>query len=154
MNCPIFGVGTLRIAGAVCAIVLGGASALAETASTAAVYDTRSPLAVVQAYAAAANRGDLESFLAFYAPDIRKYRFPGTLAAEGIDHMREVYTRSFAEKKGIQVEIVAALTLGDKVVCRDHVTGLPAGKTADELTAYQVKDGHITNIVYLGKIEQ
>jgi hypothetical protein len=41
------------------------------------------------------------------------------------------------------------ITLGDKVMVRDRVTGLPDGRTADELTLYQVENGRITNIVYV-----
>ena len=39
--------------------------------------------------------------------------------------------------------------LGDKVMVHDRVTGRPDGKTADELTVYEVRDGKITNIVYV-----
>lgn len=114
--------------------------------------ESKTPLEVVRAYADAANRGDLEAFLMLYAPNIRKFKFPDTKVSEGLQHMRDVYTRSFAEKKGIHVEIVSALALGDKVVCHDHVTGLPHGETADELTVYQVEHGLITNIVYVDKV--
>lgn len=111
------------------------------------------PLEVVQAYVAAANRNDLDAFIALYAPDIAKYKFPATLASQGREHMREVYARSFAQKRGLHVEVVSMVALGDKVVSRDHVTGLPDGKSADELTVYQVENGLITNIVYLGQEE-
>jgi hypothetical protein len=108
-----------------------------------------SPEAVVRAYTEAANRHDLEAFLSHYAPTIRKYRFPGQLASEGIEHNRRAYTRSFRERSDIRVEIVEMITLGDKVMVRDRVTGLPDGRTADELTLYQVENGRITNIVYV-----
>jgi len=114
---------------------------------------TPTPMQVVQRYVDAANHGDLEAFLALYAPDIRKFRFPGTPASQGSEHMREIYTRSFAEKRGIHVEIVKAIILGDKVACQDHVIGLPDGKSADELTVYQVQNGLITNMVYVDKLE-
>lgn len=39
--------------------------------------------------------------------------------------------------------------MADKVVVHDRVTGRPDGKTADEITVYQVQDGRITNIVYV-----
>jgi hypothetical protein len=110
------------------------------------------PEAVVRAYTEAANRHDLEAFLALYAPDIRKYRFPGELASEGLEHARAAYTKSFAEKSDIKVEIVEMITLGDKVVSHDRVTGRPDGKIADELTVYQVKDGRIANIVYVDQV--
>ncbi len=97
----------------------------------------------------AANDGDLEKFLAQYAPGIPKYRFPGELASEGIEHNREVYTRAFATYPDLEVEILELMTLEDIVVVHDRVTGRADGKTADEVTVYEVKDGLITNIVYV-----
>ncbi|WP_158266418.1 hypothetical protein [Allosphingosinicella deserti] len=44
------------------------------------------------------------------------------------------------------------MTLGDKVVVHDRVTGLAGGKTVDEITAYQVENGLITNIVDIERI--
>ena len=108
-----------------------------------------SPEAVVRAYTDAANRHDLEAFLALYAPDIRKFRFPGELASSGIEHNRQVYTKSFAQKSEIKVEILELIALGDKVMVHDRVTGRPDSKIADELTIYQVQNGKITNIVYV-----
>jgi hypothetical protein len=110
---------------------------------------TLSPEAVVRAYTDAANRHDLDAFLALYAPDIRKFRFPGELASSGIEHNRQVYAKSFAEKSQIKIENVQLITLGDKVIAHDRVIGRPDGKTADELTIYQVQNGKITNIVYV-----
>lgn len=108
-----------------------------------------SPEAVVRAYTDAANRHDLDAFLALYAPDIRKFRFPGELTSSGIEHNRQVYTKSFAQKSQIKIENVQLITLGDKVIAQDRVTGRPDGKIADELTIYQVQNGKITNIVYV-----
>lgn len=126
----------------------------AQAKNAASALDAKStPMAVVQAYVDAANRNDLEGFLALYAPGIAKYRFPATPASQGIAHMREVYSRSFAKKQGLHVEVVSMVSLGDKVVSRDHVTGLPDGESADELTIYQVENGLITNIVYVDKEE-
>jgi len=122
---------------------------LTLAAHAAAAEPAPAPEAIVRAYTDAANRHDLEAFLALYAPDIRKYRFPGDLASEGIDHARAVYTKSFAEKSDIKVEIVELIALGDKVMVHDRVTGRPDGKVADELTVYQMKDGRIANITYV-----
>jgi hypothetical protein len=93
-----------------------------------------SPEAVVRAYTDAANHHDLEGFLTLYAPDIRKFRFPGELASSGIEHNRQLYTKSFAEKSQIKVEILELTALADKVMVRDRVTGRPDNKTADEFT--------------------
>lgn len=112
----------------------------------------RSPTEVIQAYVEAANRNDLEAFLALYSPNIKKYRFPATFASEGIEHMRKVYTKSFAQKSGIKVQIRSMIAMGDKVICYDHVTGLPNGEEAEEMVVYQVENGLITTIVYVERL--
>jgi len=109
----------------------------------------RSAEEVVRAYTQAANDGDLEKFLAQYAPGIRKYRFPGELASEGLEHNRQVYTKAFASYPDLHVEILDLFALDEMVVAHDRVTGRPDGKTADEITVYEVKDGLITRIEYV-----
>lgn len=124
---------------------------LAIAVPFAASAAPKDPEAVVRAYAEAATRHDLEGLLALYAPDIRKYRFPGELASQGVEHNREVYIRDFADNPDLKVRIVQTIALGDKVVSRDQVTGLADGKTSDEIAVYQVRDGQITDIVYVAR---
>lgn len=130
--------------------VLGLAAVLlASSAAAQQAPQQRTPEEVVRAYNDAANRHDLEAFLALYDANIRKYRFPGELASEGIEHNRAIYVKSFAAKPDIVVETVEMITLGDKVMVHDRVRGLPDGKVSDELTVYQVAGGKIVNIVYV-----
>ncbi|MDH5831532.1 nuclear transport factor 2 family protein [Luteimonas sp. M1R5S18] len=112
------------------------------------------PEAVVRAYADAASRNALEEFLALYHPQIRKYRFPGELASEGLAHNRRVYERSFAQNPDLRVDVVQLIAVGDKVAVHDRVTGLASGETVDELTVYEVEDGRIVNIVYVERLPQ
>lgn len=130
-------------------ILMIGVLGVAAWTASAGDLASRSPEEVVRAYTQAANDGDLEKFLAQYAPTIRKYRFPGELASEGIEHNRKVYTKSFASYPDLKVEILDLIAMDDMVVVHDRVTGRPDGKTADEVTVYQVVDGLITNIVYV-----
>jgi hypothetical protein len=120
-------------------------STIAQSATPAAA----TPEEVVRAYTDAANRHDLEAFLALYAPTIRKFRFPGEMTSEGMEHNRDVYTKSFAAAPALKIENIRMIALGDKVVVHDRVTGRADGKIADEVTVYQVQDGRITNIVYV-----
>lgn len=120
--------------------------------SGAMAQTSADPEAVVRAYTDAANRGDLERFLGLYDPAIRKYRFPGQLSSEGIEHNRRSYAKSFAANPDLHVEIVDLIRLGDKVMVHDRVTGLANGQTSDELTVYQVENGRITNIMYVERI--
>lgn len=112
------------------------------------------PEDVVRAYTDAANEGDLDRFLSLYDPSIRKFRFPGQMTSEGIDHNRQSYARSFAANPDLHVEILELIRLGDKVMVHDRVTGLANGTTSDELTVYQVENGRITNILYVERISR
>lgn len=123
--------------------------ALTLAALPAAKAAPPTPEEVVRAYADAASRRDVDALLALYAPDVRKYRFPGMLASEGREQNREKYLANFAKNPNLQVSIVSLTVLGDKVICHDRVTGLGQGNTAEELVVYQVKDGLISDIVYV-----
>lgn len=126
------------------------ALAMIGTLSLAATPPT--PEEVVRAYADAATRHDVEALLALYATDVHKFRFPGTATSEGREYNRERYKKNFAENPDLKVKIVDLMVLGDKVVCRDLVTGLASGKTSEELTVYQVTEGQISNIVYVERL--
>jgi hypothetical protein len=135
--------------------VLTSAALLALAFAGAAPAQTPiDPEAVVRAYTDAANRGDLDAFLNLYDPKIRKYRFPGELTSEGIEHNRAAYEKSFAANPKLHVEILKLIKLGDKVMVHDRVTGLASGKTSDELTVYQVANGRITNMVYVERVAE
>jgi hypothetical protein len=122
------------------------------SASLASAQTSADPEAVVRAYTDAANKGDLERFLSLYDPTIRKFRFPGQISSEGIEHNRKTYAKSFAANPDLKVEIVDLIHLGDKVMVHDRVTGLASGQTSEELTVYQVANGRITNIMYVERL--
>jgi hypothetical protein len=125
------------------------AACILATFGTVAQAAPSTPEEVVQAYVEAANRHDVDTLLALYAPDVHKYRFPGNLTSEGRESNREKYRRNFAENPDLKVEILDMTVIADKVVSHDVVTGLASGKTSEEITVYQVQDGHISNIVYV-----
>lgn len=124
------------------------ACTLALFAATAQAAPS-SPEDVVRAYAEAANRHDVEALLALYAPDVRKYGFPGTLSSQGRESNREKYKRNFAENPDLNVKILEMTSVANKVVSHDLVSGLASGKLSEEITVYQVDGGQITNIVYV-----
>ena len=125
---------------AACILLFAGAAVQAAPST---------PEEVVRAYAEAANRHDVEAVLALYAPDVHKYRFPGTLTSEGRESNRDKYKRNFAENPDLKVKILDLSVVADKVVSHDLVTGLASGKTSEEITVYQVEGGQISNIVYV-----
>jgi hypothetical protein len=123
------------------------------------------PEQVVRAYAQAFNDFDLAAFLALQSPTIRKFTRAELVASggpaaagtfvvttSGRDEVARKYERIFASTpRSVRVEVVSDFALDDIVVSRDRVSGFPDGHVADELTLYQVRDGLIQNIWYLGR---
>ncbi len=82
----------------------------------------------MRAYTEAANRHDLEAFLALYAPGIRKFRFPGELTSEGSSTIGPCTPAQFSAAPDLKIEILELFAVGDKVVVHDRVTGRPGWK--------------------------
>jgi hypothetical protein len=124
--------------------------------SFALASDDAAPETIVRAYATTWNAGDLDGFLALQDPDIQKYlRDDQTsafkLTTSGREAVRQKYAPLFAKASRVKVEIVSVTTLGEIVVTRDHVTNDSEGYVSNELTMYQVRNGKIVNIWYLGR---
>jgi hypothetical protein len=111
---------------------------------------------VVRDYAATWNSGDSRGFFALQDPDIRKFTRDAVnsgfrLTTAGLDEVKRKYAPLFARAARVSVEIVSLTALGEIVVTRDHVTDPADGHVAKEMTMYQVRDGRIVNIWYLGR---
>ena len=118
--------------------------------------DLRTPERVVRDYAATWNANDPAGFFALQAPDIRKFALDAAtsefkLTTSGLDAVKQKYTPLFAKPSRVTVEIVSLTTLGEMVVTRDHVTNDAENYVSNEMTMYQVRDGRIINIWYLGR---
>jgi hypothetical protein len=118
--------------------------------------DPATPEQVVRNYAATWNAGDEAGFFALQDDGIHKFaRDAATsefnLTTAGIDDVKLKYRPLFAKRARVNVEIVSLTTLGEIVVTRDHVTNPAENYAADEMTMYQVHDGRIVSIWYLGR---
>lgn len=116
-----------------------------------------SPERIVREYAATWNSGDLDAFLALQSPNVRKYRRADAtsefqLTTTGRDKVRQKYQPLFAKTPRVRVEILSMTSLGEIVVTRDQVSGAADGHVSHELTMYQVREGLIHNIWYLGRV--
>jgi hypothetical protein len=118
--------------------------------------DTPTAEQVVRDYAATWNANDPSGFFALQAPDIHKFALDAAtsefrLTTSGLDAVKQKYAPLFAKPSRVNVEIVSLTTLGDMVVTRDHVTNEAEKYVSNEMTMYQVRDGKIVNIWYLGR---
>jgi hypothetical protein len=135
------------------------ALSLSLSFSLARAADPVTPEQVVRNYAATWNAGDDTGFFALQDADIHKFaRDAATsefkLTTSGLDAVKLKYRPLFAKTSRVQVEIRSLTTLGEIVATRDHVTNPQEGYVADEMTLYQVHDGKIVNMWYLGREQQ
>lgn len=122
----------------------------------AAAGEVATPEQVVREYAATWNAGDEAGFFALQDAGIHKFaRDAATsgfnLTTAGIDDVKIKYRPLFARRSRVTVQIVSLTTLGEIVVTRDLVTNAAENYAANEMTMYQVHDGKIVNIWYLGR---
>lgn len=104
--------------------------------------------AVVQKQLEAYNVRDLEAFLALMADDcIAKDAVTGAVMAEGKEQLRQRYESRF--KTAVHSELLGRLCLGDVVVDREIITGLPDGAVADCLATYHCKAGKIVRMEFV-----
>ena len=119
--------------------------------------DAPSPEQVVRDYAATWNSNDPAGFFALQASDIHKFALDATtaefkLTTSGLEVVKQKYAPLFAKPSRVHVEIASLTTLGEIVVMRDHVTNDAEKYVSNEMTMYQVRDGRIINIWYLGRV--
>ena len=111
---------------------------------------------VVREYAATWNAGDEKGFFALQDSNIHKFaRDAATsefrLTTTGLDAVKQKYQPLFAKTSRVTVEIMSLTTLGEIVVTRDRSTNPAENYVANEMTMYQVRDGRIINLWYLGR---
>ena len=142
-------------------IVECGIAALWHVAQTL----TDDPVAVVQSegvireLVAANNAGQVERFLAVFAPSVRLFRSSDDPHAIGdrpskyngdAEGRRQVFLQMFAKGAPADVEILDMITVGDLVVSRDVAT-LPNGRIVDGVSIYRIREGRITHDWYVSE---
>jgi putative hydrolase of HD superfamily len=104
--------------------------------------------AVVQKQLEAYNARDIDAFMALMSDDcIAKDAVTGAVMAHGKEQLRERYTSRF--KTAVHSELLGRLCLGDVVVDREIITGLPDGAMADCLATYHCQAGKITRMEFV-----
>ena len=129
---------------------------LGLVAQSSHAVDARTAEQVVRDYAATWNAGDQAGFYALQDPDIHKFARDAVtsefkLTTSGLDVVKQKYAPLFAKTSRVKVEIMSLTTLGEIVVTRDQSTNTDEEYIANEMTMYQVHDGKIVNIWYLGR---
>jgi hypothetical protein len=104
------------------------------------------PATVIQRQVAAYNAHDADAFASTYATDAQVFNHPSELLESGRDEIRASYAAFFAQAPNVRAEILETMTMGNYVVTRERIAGLPDARTVDGIVIYRVEDGLIGRV--------
>jgi imidazolonepropionase-like amidohydrolase len=109
------------------------------------------PKAMAQKQLNAYNAHNLKAFLNCYSDSVKVYNFPDHLQYTGIDKMRKTYKRFFKQMPNVHCKLANRITLGNYVIDRERIAGLPNGKIMNATAIYEVKDGKICKVWFMNE---
>lgn len=111
------------------------------------------PEQVVQANLEAYNQGDIEGFMSYFSEDILVRNFDtGVTTAEGLQAVREIYTRLFEASPDLHSRILKRTVFDNKVIDHEYITGRNGSQDPLELVLiYEVRSGKIFRISVMRK---
>lgn len=107
------------------------------------------PATVVQRQVNAYNARDVDAFVATYAENAELFNHPNELISTGRDALLRDYAQLFAQAPNLHAEISEQMTMGDYVIARERVTGLPDGATIEAVVIYRVRHGLIDAVWFI-----
>lgn len=114
--------------------------------------------AVIRSFNEAADRNDVETFLALFAPDAQNFHFrsapdtfgggPSRSITDAASRDR-VFRKMFAERPA-RIQVLDSLAVGEWVVSHDRATQKD-GAVSEGLSIYRVQDGRIADDWYVAE---
>ncbi len=105
------------------------------------------PAKIVQKQVESYNEGNLDAFVNCYAEDVVVRNFPVDTLYVGHEKMRKNYSSLSPDKKVYTVEVVKRITIGNKVIDQERVTG--NGKIQMQVALYEVDNGAISSMTFI-----
>lgn len=112
-----------------------------------ALVSNEPPSKIVQKQVDSYNARDLDAFVNCYAEDVVVRNFPTDTLYVGHEKMRKNYSGLSPETKGYEVEVVNRITIGNKVIDQEKVTG--HGKIQMQVAIYEVNNGKISSMDFI-----
>ena len=104
---------------------------------------------LAQAQLEAYNNGDIDAFVACYAPDVEVYLQGGPLLYRGLDALRERYEPYFAANPELHAALLYRMIHGGFAIDHEHVTGRTDGEELFAIAIYEVVDEKIQRVWFI-----
>ena len=108
-------------------------------------FSEKDAVSIVQHQIDAYNAHDFEQFIAPYSSSIVLRDIHGRVLVSGLDELKARYEKRFDQTlyPNQHVDILNRMVLGNFIIDREHVTGLPGNEPVEAIAIYEVKDGYI-----------
>ncbi len=110
-----------------------------------------SPQQIAQRQLNAYNAGNVDAFVGYYHSEVEVYQFPNTLRYTGREKMRGNYAGFFEKNPKLHCELTERIVLGNKVIDREHITGLSSGGSFDAVAIYEIEAGMIRRVYFISE---
>jgi imidazolonepropionase-like amidohydrolase len=96
------------------------------------------------------NAHDIEGFLEPYSDSVEIYNFPGGQPfMKGKTAMREGYAGFFKQVPNLHCQVTSRMVLGNTVIDKEYITGLPGGKPAEGIAIYKIENNKIVKVYFI-----
>ena len=104
---------------------------------------------IVDRQLAVYNAHDIDAYCSLFAPDATiSDLVTEQLICDGIDEIRSVYTKRFADNPGLRAEVHQRMEGADFAIDKETVFGLPSGPL-HIMAIYEVRDGLIRSLRFI-----
>ncbi|MFM8770511.1 MAG: nuclear transport factor 2 family protein [Candidatus Kapaibacterium sp.] len=108
---------------------------------------------LAQAQLDAYNAHDVDAFAAVYSDDVQLIDLAsGSMFCIGVDGLRDLYARKFAEKPTMHCRLVNRIVCPPFVIDEEDVAGLVDGKSVHAVATYECRDGKICRAWFLHEV--
>jgi len=104
---------------------------------------------VVDQYADAYNRHDLDAFVALFAPSARIYLHPSEVVTSGTQQLRARYRDQWRENPRLRLQKQGRMVQGNFVIDSEHSVGWADNQDVRVVAIYEVRNGRIQNLWYI-----
>jgi hypothetical protein len=111
----------------------------------------KTPEEVVQQQVEAYNKHDIEAFLATYSPNVEiTERLGAQVSITGHTAMRGIWGPLFENFPALHATITNRMVLGNFVIDYEEATGIPDIGVLHAIAIYEVNDGVIQKVWFIG----
>jgi hypothetical protein len=112
-------------------------------------FINKKPEDLAQIQLNAYNAKDVETFVRAYSPDVEVYKFPDSLLYTGREKMYKIYKEFFEKAPELHCRLVGRSTLGNFVIDREVVTGIPEKGELNAVAIYEISGGLIRKVWFM-----